>query len=98
MDDASGTAKVRLPKGVYLAEGDQYVPRDEEHTDTYLLLDPNIVLTGDKTVVFDARTARPVSTTVPRKDAQPLLADIGYERISPSGRQTATLESGSLRR
>jgi subtilisin family serine protease len=82
--DPSGTAKLRLPKGLYLVEGGQFVPRDEEHGDYYMLLDPKVVLTGDRSVTLDARAARPVSTTVPRKDARLILGDIGYERFGPT--------------
>ncbi|MEU0094504.1 S8 family serine peptidase [Kribbella sp. NPDC006257] len=89
--DPSGTAKVRLPKGTYLLEADQYVPRDEEHGDSYLMLDPKVGLTADKTVVFDARATRPVSTTVPRKDAKLILADVGYDRYATSSLGSSAL-------
>jgi subtilisin family serine protease len=82
--DPSGTTKVRLAKGSYLLEGDQYAPRDENHGDSYMMLDPTVDLTGDRTVVFDARSTRPVTVTVPRREAQLALADIGYSRTGPT--------------
>ncbi|MFI5713600.1 S8 family serine peptidase [Kribbella sp. NPDC051620] len=79
--DPSGTSKVRLPKGDYLLQGDQTVERpDSDGYDSYTVVQPLLQLTGDKTVVFDARTTKPVVTTVPNKDAKVFLADIGYER------------------
>ncbi|WP_344847688.1 S8 family serine peptidase [Kribbella ginsengisoli] len=79
--DPSGTSKVRLPKGDYLLQGDQTVERpDSDAYDSYTVVQPLLKLTSDKTVVFDARTTKPVVTTVPDKDAKVFLADIGYER------------------
>jgi subtilisin family serine protease len=78
----NGSVKVRLPKGDYLVQGDQYVERPgTDGGDTYTVVQPLLQLTGDKTVVFDARTTKPVTTTVPNKNAKVFLADVGYDRV-----------------
>jgi len=83
---ADGSAQVRLPKAEYLLQGDQWVPRPgTEIFDGYMMLEPSVQLTADTTVVFDARTTKPVTTTVPRSDVKPILADIGYSRNNPEG-------------
>jgi hypothetical protein len=88
--DPSGTSKVRLPKGDYLLQGDQAVERpNSDAYDTYTIVQPLLRLTSDKTVVFDARTTKPVTTTVPDKKAKVVLGDLGYDR-------EGTEETGSL--
>ncbi|WP_433016549.1 S8 family serine peptidase [Kribbella sp. CA-294648] len=79
----SGTVKVRLPKGDYLLDGTQYVQQPgTENWDSYMIVQPLLRLTGDQKVVIDARTAKPVTTTVPDKSARAVLADLGYDRSS----------------
>ncbi len=81
--DPSGTVKVRLPKGEYLVQGDQAVQRPgTENYDIYMMVQPLLELTSDKKVVMDARTTKPVTTTIPAKDGKPILADIGYDRTN----------------
>jgi hypothetical protein len=93
--DPSGTVKVRLPKGDYLLQGDQAVQRPgSESYDAYSVVQPLLQLTSDKTVVVDARTTKPVTTTVPNKDAKVLLADLGYDREGND--QTGGLSSSTL--
>ncbi|TDO36429.1 subtilisin family serine protease [Kribbella sp. VKM Ac-2527] len=82
--DPSGTAKVRLPKGEYLLQGDQAVVEGEK-VDLYTKVHPAVELDADTTVVFDARKTKPVSTTVPRADAKVILVDLGYLRVNESG-------------
>jgi len=73
------TAKVRLPKGEYLLDGNQQVgnPGSEDY---YLMVQPSLQLTKDSTVVFDARTTKKVKIALPQPDAQLILADVGYAR------------------
>ena len=90
----SGTAKVRLPKGEYLVQGDQAVQRPgTEFWDSYTIVQPLLRLTGDQKVVIDARTAKPVTTTVPNQKAEPILADLGYDRSSADGGLSSSLLS-----
>ncbi|MEV8374930.1 S8 family serine peptidase [Kribbella sp. NPDC056861] len=92
--DPSGTVKIRLPKGDYLVQGDQYVERPGTETgDLYYVVQPLLQLTSDKTVAIDARTTKPVTTTVPNKDADVFLADVGYDRESENGGLSASILS-----
>ncbi|MEU4394155.1 S8 family serine peptidase [Kribbella sp. NPDC023855] len=80
----SGTVKVRLPKGDYVLDGLQHVQRPGTETwDSYMIVQPLVRLTSDQKVVVDARTAKPVTTTVPNQSATAILADVGYDRSSP---------------
>lgn len=93
--DPSGTSKVRLSKGDYLLQGDQTVERpNSEGYDSYSVVQPLLQLTSDKTVVFDARTAKPVTVTVPDKNAKVVLADVGYDREGSP--ETGSLSSSIL--
>jgi subtilisin family serine protease len=93
--DPSGTSQVRLPKGEYLLQGDQSIERpDSDGYDSYSVVQPSLRLTSDKTVVFDARTTKPVTTTVPDKNARVVLGDIGYDRQGTE--QTGSLSSSIL--
>ncbi|HEY0616581.1 MAG TPA: S8 family serine peptidase, partial [Kribbella sp.] len=80
--DPSGTVKVRLPKGDYLVEGNQFVKKGEDSYDSYTILNPLVQLTADTTVVVDARTTKTVTTTVPNPAAKVILVDTGYDRAS----------------
>ena len=76
--DAGGTSTVRLPQGrynlgVYLGSG----------TGTALLTQPVVNLTRNLTVTVDARTARPVTVSVPESTARPGFLDAGFS-IYPS--------------
>ncbi len=80
------TTKVRLPKGEYAVNGDQFVERPGgEASDLYSLVQPSIKLTENTTVVLDARAAKRVKVTVPEADAALALADFGYDRTSVDG-------------
>ena len=80
------TTKVRLPKGEYAVNGDQFVERPGgEGSDLYSLVQPSIKLTENTTVVLDARAAKRVKVTVPKAEAALALADLGYLRTSVDG-------------
>ena len=76
-----GQAVIRLPRGAYLLQGSVYGSGGEY----YQLVQPELQITGDRAVVVDARRAKPVSVTVPRKDAKPYLIQAGYDRTTPDG-------------
>ncbi|MFF0269137.1 S8 family serine peptidase [Kribbella sp. NPDC004536] len=80
--DGSDTLKLRLLKGEYLVTNNQYAENSDA---SYDLVQPSIQLTKDTTVVFDARTAKPVKVTVPQAGAKAALADIGFDRASADG-------------
>ncbi|GAA3542863.1 hypothetical protein GCM10022235_08310 [Kribbella ginsengisoli] len=62
----NGHARVRVPQGGYLL--DSSVPA--ANGDSYRILQPGLQVNGQKVIVVDARQAKPVSTTVPRKSAR----------------------------
>jgi len=81
--EAHGEVKYRLPKGEYLVHTSQFVPDpvDPEATGrSFHLVQPSLQLTKDTTAVFDARTAKKVTVTVPRADAETVSADIMFQR------------------
>jgi subtilisin family serine protease len=86
LDDASGTAKIRLQKGEYAVQGDQFVPKPGGETgDYYSLVQPSVQLTKATTVVLDARTTKDIKVTVPQADAAVAVADVGYDRTAADG-------------
>ncbi|MEU5162415.1 S8 family serine peptidase [Streptomyces sp. NPDC020875] len=75
VDPATGERSVRLPKGRYAVTGQSYDPATEG---TDLIVRPLLELTGDTTVVLDARTTRPVRVTVPDPEAGEGVSNMGY--------------------
>ncbi len=67
-----GTVKMRLPKGRYGLVS-TIVSGDEEAGDITMLVRTRLDVDRTQRVVLDARTGRPVSVTVPDKDAVPAL-------------------------
>ncbi|WP_238161258.1 S8 family serine peptidase [Kribbella antibiotica] len=86
-DDKSGEVRIRLPKGEYLVDTAQHVPNPAEPAKSshYQLVQPKLELGKDTTVVFDARTAKPVKVTVPNTNAAPLATGVGYNRRLAGG-------------
>ncbi|MFH8488269.1 S8 family peptidase [Streptomyces longisporoflavus] len=69
--DASGTVKLRVPKGGYLLNAGMYAdPRDFTKGADWIS-QPKLSITKDTTVTLDARTTKPVEITVPSADAKP---------------------------
>ncbi|MGP4012470.1 S8 family peptidase [Streptomyces sp. 4N124] len=69
--DASGTVKVRLPKGTYLLDTTISQDPADSRAGTDWLVQPKLEVDRDMTVTADARTARPVDITVPDSAAKP---------------------------
>ncbi|WP_156727196.1 S8 family peptidase [Streptomyces apocyni] len=68
--DASGTVKVRVPKGGYLLDS-QIVRNPEDLGKGYdWLAQPQLNITKNTTVKLDARLAKPVKITMPAKGAK----------------------------
>ncbi|GAA2800883.1 S8 family serine peptidase [Kribbella solani] len=85
LPDSTGTVTLRLPQGEYLVDQFQEFERGPEDWIFFVLTAPKIELTSDRTVVLDARKAKPVTTTVPRADAQQANGFIGYTRVVDQG-------------
>ncbi|WP_443034727.1 S8 family serine peptidase [Streptomyces sp. BE308] len=71
-----GVAKVRLPKGTYALNANIYASENPEAGVDWLA-QPKLNVTGATAVTLDARTAKPVSFTLPEKGtkAQGLLTE-----------------------
>ncbi|MFI5692760.1 S8 family serine peptidase [Kribbella sp. NPDC051586] len=78
LEDPSGTAKVRLPKDDYMLSTSLEVARPgHDEPAVYHLVQPMLHLTGDTTVVMDARSTRPIQVSVPRPDAALVVGAAG---------------------
>ncbi|NJP33558.1 peptidase S8 [Micromonospora thermarum] len=78
------TATVRLPKGDYVLVGD-VVDFGRPDAPWYRLVQPRLTLDRDAAVTVDARRAAPVTTTVPRAEARPVLVELGFDRPAADG-------------
>ncbi|MFF8447115.1 S8 family serine peptidase [Streptomyces leeuwenhoekii] len=73
--DADGTVTARVPKGGYILNASLYVSADpEKYTGADWLAQPKLNVTRNTTIILDARTAKPVSITVPDRAAKPEFA------------------------
>lgn len=86
LGDGTDSLTTRLLKGEYLVQSSQFVEQPDGSFASYGLVQPSIKLTEDTTVVFDARTTKPVKVTVPQPGAEAALADVGFDRASADGR------------
>ncbi|MGV9312229.1 S8 family peptidase [Streptomyces sp. NPDC003691] len=75
VDPTTGERTVRLPKGHYAVTGQSHDPATDG---TDLIVRPLLELTGDTTVVLDARTTKPVRVTVPDRKAGEAVSTMGY--------------------
>ncbi|WP_143261934.1 S8 family serine peptidase [Allokutzneria sp. NRRL B-24872] len=69
---------VRLPKGRYFLQATTW---GEE---TSLFAEPTVVLDKNTELVFDAREAKPVGSTVDKRSAKEFRADVQFQRTSAS--------------
>ncbi len=80
--DTDGTLTVRLPKGEYVVDHFLEFERAAGIWGIYQLVAPSVRLDADRTVVLDARRAKPVRQTVPEVDAEQVEGMAGYSRQS----------------
>ncbi|MEU6677315.1 S8 family peptidase [Streptomyces sp. NPDC046925] len=76
--DASGTVKLRVPKGGYVLNTSMYVDPKDFTKGAEWLAQPKLSITKDTTVTMDARKTKPVDITVPSADAKPSFASPDY--------------------
>ncbi|RZU15441.1 subtilisin family serine protease [Kribbella rubisoli] len=86
--DENGTVTLRLTQGEYILNQFQEFERGTEDWIFFTLVAPSVKLTGDQTVVLDARKAKPVTTSVPKADAVQANSDIGFDRTIKGGQYT----------
>ncbi|MDF3146378.1 MULTISPECIES: S8 family peptidase [unclassified Streptomyces] len=75
---ASGTTKMRLPKGTYLL--DAWIAKDWVNLEGGLdwVVQPKLNVTKNTAVTIDGRTTRSADITVPDAQAKPVVASAGY--------------------
>jgi subtilisin family serine protease len=86
-------ASLRLPAGDYLISSKTYGADADGADATFWQVRPNLDLSEDTTVVFDARETEPVAPTVFDDSAGFTAMAVGFEAVSPAGEFT-----GSTRR
>ncbi|MGW1889611.1 S8 family peptidase [Streptomyces sp. NPDC002004] len=84
--DASGTVKVRVPKGVYVLNGDIAVDPQDPAKGADWIAQPKLSVTGRTTVTLDARTTKPVDITVPDTSAKSAFAAAEFD-VNSAGDQ-----------
>ncbi|MBB6566848.1 S8 family serine peptidase [Kribbella sandramycini] len=78
--ETTGTLELTLPKGEYLIDQFQEFERGPEDWIFFELAAPQVKLDADRTIVLDARQAKPVLTSAPRAGATQAQSVIGYDR------------------
>lgn len=73
-DTVDGTTG-RVPRGTYILEATIFGPKGE----LFRMVEPGFDVRRATRVTVDARRAKPVSVTVPRKDASGFVGFIGYQ-------------------
>jgi subtilisin family serine protease len=92
--DPTGTQQLRLPKGAYglfswvTTGGATETPADDTAA---MLVQPKLAVTRAVSVTLDARKARPLAVTVPKRDAEPSLIAAGADWTLPHYTIDATL-------
>ncbi|MCW3841385.1 S8 family serine peptidase [Micromonospora yasonensis] len=84
--DADGEAKVRVPKGVYgmnsiIFESDA----QGEPAGASMIAQPLLTVDRDLRITVDARSAKPILVTVPKRDATPALVDLSANWSTSDG-------------
>ena len=82
--DGDGTIEARVPKGTYLISAGVATPQGDAEPDTALMVRPKISVSGNTTITFDARTAKPVEIAAP-ESAKHVAGYLNYSLASPGG-------------
>lgn len=83
--DASGTVKVRVPKGGYVLDTGVFVDPDDFSKGADWLAQPKLTVDRNTTVTLDARTTKPVDVTVPDSGAKAAFASPSYSLTTADG-------------
>ncbi|MFF1818348.1 S8 family serine peptidase [Kribbella sp. NPDC058245] len=94
--DADGQVKAKLPKGEYLVSQFSEFERGEEDWIFFELVDPQVQIDADQTVVLDARKAKVVETDAPRAGAEQATSAIGFDRTKPGTNARYSSELGGF--
>ncbi|MFJ5301567.1 S8 family peptidase [Streptomyces sp. NPDC088350] len=83
--DASGTVKVRVPKGGYVLDTGIFGDPEDASKGIDWLARPKLDIAKDTSLTIDARTAKPVDITVPDTGVKSAFASPGYTISTPDG-------------
>lgn len=83
--DASGTVKVRVPKGGYLLDTGIFGDPEDASKGIDWLAQPKLNIAKNTSITIDARTAKPVDVTVPDTAAKSAFASPSYSITTPDG-------------
>jgi subtilisin family serine protease len=96
MFDPSGTATMRLPRGRYLITTYVMGGTNPTRPEVTQLVQPELDLPRQQTVVMDARLAKPLSAAVPPADATQVFASMGFSQLLPYSEAYPLRESFQL--
>lgn len=94
--EEDGTLTTRLPKGRYGLNTNIFRERAEEEYDATILVQPELTVDRNTTLTLDARRARPVQVTVPKRSAAPALIDLSANWVTDDGSFGTTLLADSF--
>lgn len=80
--DASGTVKVRVPKGGYVLDTGIFVDPEDLTKGADWIAQPKLDITKNTSITIDARTTKPVDITVPDAGAKTAFASPGYSVVT----------------
>ncbi|MEV5316494.1 S8 family peptidase [Streptomyces sp. NPDC052687] len=86
--DASGTVKIRVPKGSYVLDSGLFQDPEDFTKGADWLAQPKLNITKSTTVTVDARKAKPVDITVPAAGAKSEFASPDYTIDTSEGSYT----------
>lgn len=75
-----GERTLRLPSNTYSVMSFMDVDTNTDHAGVALVGDPEVTLDAPRTVALDARKARKITASVPKKDTEPLLRRMDFHR------------------
>ncbi|MFI6459141.1 S8 family peptidase [Streptomyces sp. NPDC050538] len=80
--DASGTVKVRVPKGGYVLDTGIFVDPEDAAKGADWLARPKLDISKNTSITLDARTTKPVDITVPDAGAKAAFASPSYSLMT----------------
>jgi hypothetical protein len=92
--DPSGTVTASVPAGQYMVVGD-VAETVQGKTIWHRVVQPLLTVTGNTTVKIDARTTRPMHTSVPNAAVRPTEIQVGVERHYGNGQMFVSSLSGT---
>jgi subtilisin family serine protease len=83
--DPSGTVVARVPRGRYFLDGWVQTFNQNESIDTTVVTEPQVEVSADTTMTFDARDGRPLGLLVDQPAARPGFTLLDFAMTTPWG-------------